>query len=115
MQVIVTNTDYSDKDNIRDVPSEEFLASRNPLYIGGRVGQVKRMRKNIKQDKLGGIAVGFWELKGNPGYITKRGTVNWDQLQNHDVVFISSSDRVEKDVRAAYQRFLDTLCSQTNN
>lgn len=95
--------------NVVDVPAVPFLNCSNPLYIGVRQGQVKRMRNNINHEKLGGTSVGFWEL--NPSYITKKGKINWDEFKKHDVIFLASPDRIHDNARPAYSQLIKEVTS----
>jgi hypothetical protein len=109
MRVYIVDTDYSDLKNIQDVPAIPFLNCRNPLYIGAKDQQIRRMRRAIKQEKLGGIAAGFWELNGNPGFVTKKGDINWSKFKEHDVVFLTNPSRVHESKRVVYERFVELL------
>ena len=109
MRIYIVDTDYTDVENIQDVPVIPFLNCRNPLFIGAKDQQVRRMRRAIKREKLGGISAGFWELNGNPGYVTKKGVINWSKLREHDVVFLSNPSRVHESKRDIYTRFVEIL------
>lgn len=109
MRVYVVDTNYSDLKNIQDVPVVPFLNCRNPLYIGAKEQQVRRVRRAIKREKLGGVAAGFWELNGNPGYITKKGAINWSKLKEHDVIFLANPERVHESKRAVYTQLVEVL------
>jgi hypothetical protein len=114
MRVYVVDSRYTDEAvvlNISDVPSIPFLNSRFPLYVGVRQGQVLRMQKAIKQEKLGGVSVGIWNLSP---YISKKGKINWDELNKHDVIFFANPDRICEKYTNIYTELIklvsDRLC-----
>jgi hypothetical protein len=93
---------------ITDVPSVPFLNCRNPLYIGVKTGQVKRMRNNIKNEKLGGTALGFWEMLP---YVSRKGKVNFDEFKKHDVVFLASPERCHEQFKELYSELVKVITS----
>jgi hypothetical protein len=90
-----------------DVPPIPFLNCRNPLYVGVKTSQVSRMNKYIQQEKLAGTAIGFWEM--NPNYMSRKGKLNWQALQEHDVVFLSSSERADSKYKEKYEEMIQAI------
>jgi len=101
--------DETGKLNVTDASAISFLNSTNPLYIGARQGQVTRMKELIESSKLGGCSVGYWNLTGNPGYITKKATLNLEKLREHDVIIFAHRGRVHEDFREAYGVLIDAV------
>lgn len=93
---------YSPQD-IVDVP-KNFMSEENPLYIGGREGQVQRVRKMLDKADKKGFALGVWELE-KLGYLTSRGEINTSLMKLHGFVCTTSSDRIPIDAREAFERF----------
>lgn len=109
MRVYVVESRYDDQEagiNVTDVPSVPFINCRNPLYIGVRQGQVNRMKKNIHNEKLGGTALGYWEMTP---YVSRKGKVNLDEFKKHDVVFLASPERCSEKVRPVYAELINFL------
>jgi len=102
MQFVICESDYSDLP-VQDVPELPFQAAKLPLYIGVKEQQVNRMKNKIDREKLGGNSIGFWEL------LSKKGTIKWDMLRDHDMVFICAPDRCHELFRGEYSRLVDTL------
>jgi len=99
MLVNVVKSDYSDIKNITDVP-DSFNEAKNPLYLGAREGQVKRVRKKGK-----GFACGVWEL-GEFGLLTPTGELDNTLWERHDAVFAADPQRVPEKFRATYEKLL---------
>lgn len=109
MRVYVVDTHINDDESliINDVPSIPFIASRNPLYIAVKDSQLFRMKKKIDNEKLGGTAIGFWEMGATPTYISKKtGNVNLEAFKQHDVIFFASPDRINEKLRPIYERLV---------
>lgn len=113
MRVYVFDSTYNDETDgkliVNDVNPIPFLNCINPLYIGARQGQVERMRKLIDKEKLGGNSIGYWNLTGNPGYVTKKGKLNLEAFKAHDVIMFADPSRVHEQYRAAYVAFIDAV------
>jgi hypothetical protein len=115
MRIYVVNSDYNFSEtgvSVTDVPAIPFLNSRNPLYIGVKEGQVKRMKDNIKNEKLGGLSLGFWELGGTQGFITKKGKLQLDAFRKHDVIFFADPSRIHEKYRNTYMQLIETVTNQ---
>lgn len=109
MRVYVVDSRYEGEatsPTITDVPPVPFINCRNPLYIGVRRGQVKRMRNNIKNEKLGGVALGYWEMTP---YVSRKGRVNLDEFKKHDVIFLASPDRCHEEFRELYAELVKVV------
>lgn len=112
MRVYVTNTVYDDDDYTKpalDILSIPFIEARNPLYIGTRTSQVNRVAKLITEEKLDGTSIGYWELVGEPTYLTKKGKLHVENLRKHDVIFISNSDRCDAKYKKVYEDLIKAL------
>lgn len=112
MKVYVFDSTYDDSDGtlkINDVNPIPFLNCISPLYIGARQGQVNRMKELINKNKLGGESIGYWNLTGNPGYVTKKGKLNTEAFKKHDIVLFAHPDRVHEQYRKAYIAFIEEV------
>lgn len=109
MKVVITESDYTNPDKIKDVP-ETFLTDENPLYIGAREGQVKRVFDLIGEyrENKKGESVGIWDLAFY-GYLYKDGLVNTGKLKEHDVIYMTHPNRVALRFRDEYARLLEYL------
>ena len=111
MRVYVVDSRYEgDLSNLTivDVPPVPFINCRNPLYIGVRKGQIKRMRNNIKNEKLGGTALGYWEMTP---YVSRKGKINLDEFKKHDVIFLASPERCHEEFRGLYSELVRVVTS----
>lgn len=108
MNVEVVESVYG-KDIAFDISTRTFKEASSPLYIGARLGQVKRVSDFIKMHSLNrAYSIGAWQL-GELGYLTKDGKINPVMFERHDLVVFSSSDRVHKEVRPAYERLVNAV------
>lgn len=111
MKVYTCESRYEDTPEglvISDVPPIPYLNCISPLYIGVRTGQVTRMRKNIDREKLGGKAVGYWELSG---LVTRKGKVLLEEFKKYDVIFFADPSRINEKVRDIYTRLIEYVKS----
>ena len=115
MRVYVSETVYDDSGDtlsVTDVPDVPFLNCRNPLYVGVKESQVRRMIRSINREKLGGLSIGFWELCGNPSYVSKKGKINLDQFKTHDVIFFASPSRIHPKFKEKYSELIEAVKSR---
>lgn len=99
MKVNIVNSDYSDMENIIDVPSE-YLESKEPLYLGARKGQVLRVR-NLNH----GCAVAPWELN-DYFLLDSNGDLVTSSWKRHTEIFAVDPERVTERYRKVYERLI---------
>ena len=105
MHVVTVESDYSNFDEIRDLPFDFFdVVNKSPLYIAAREGQLKRADKETIEQKKG-TAIGLWQL-GELEYLTKDGQLNTDRFLSHDIIFVADPARVAEPFRPAYEKML---------
>ena len=97
-------SDYSDIENIIDVP-ENFLTATNPLYIAAREGQAVRVRKLLEKHDKKGMVVTIWQL-GELGYLTNKGLINKSLFKLHGYICSAAPSRVHEVYRKTYEKFL---------
>ena len=106
MKVCIVHSVYENLQNVSDIPPD-FMEAKNPLYVGAREGQVKRVSTLLEKfpNELQGKAVGFWELDKS-GYLSESGELNKSAFKEHDVIYFASPSRVEKQARNTYERLM---------
>ena len=107
MKVTVAESFYADA-VVFDAPRYLLQQTRNPLYIGARIGQVGRVHRLLEQDKITGMSLGAWEL-GEYQYLNSNGTINKEKFLNHGAIFVAEADRIPEKFRPAYVRLLEAL------
>ena len=107
MNIKVVESFYA-QEVVFDVPTYELQQTKNPLYVGARVGQVARVHKIMAEKKIAGRSIGVWEL-GEYGYLDEDGRLIKSAFRKHGKIFFAQPERVPLEFRDAYMRLLNKL------